>query len=125
MIKKFRFWSITHKEWVCQPRVWFNSNGDLMIANSNPDKEGEYVIQQYTGLKDINNQEIYEGDIVTRTVCINCFDGTLRNDKKIVIYDLYKGFGFIEREIPFGWLWEIKGNIFETPELLQKNEKIT
>lgn len=71
---------------------------------------------QYTGLKDKNNKEIYEGDIVI-----------LHNDKYKVIFNS-KEARFVlrddefESEIPFtnnnNERMEIIGNIYENPELL-------
>ena len=90
--------------------------------------EPQYVVMQYTGMKDKNGKEIYEGDIVTHT-SINgkdykaeiVFSPTLAafvldtsgrhllDDKYGDYYELHKDHSY-----------EIIGNIFETPELLEQ-----
>lgn len=100
-----------------------------------------YNVMQYTGLKDRNNKEIYEGDIVrilySDWVSQNSDDTRTINQYlkdiasiKIVVWD-YNGFyvankigGYAETmEVgKYGYL-EVIGNIFENPELLNKQQE--
>lgn len=103
--------------------------------------DGKYPIQQYTGLTDKNNIEVYDGDIVK----INrCYTRPFVNEKQQIDYK------FIEGEVEVGkvlWGWntqkylvsyehiryddiedfdkpshrvEVIGNIFEHKHLLEK-----
>ena len=102
---------ILHKE------IFF-SNEDVDCYEHTDFKNIE--LMQYTGLKDKNNKEIYEGDIVT-----------LHNSKYKVIF-LNEEARFVlrddefEYEIPFtnnnNKRMEIIGNIYENPELLGENK---
>ena len=87
---------------------------------------GSDCLMQYTGLKDKNGKEIYQGDIVKSEV----FD--IENGVKFSIeevkWDVARGFYdtlFFERLEEHGRIEcsEVIGNIFENPELLTKTEE--
>lgn len=117
---KFRAW---HKEKKIMGEVLgidilhkeiFFSNEDVNCYEHTDFKDVE--LMQYTGLKDKNNKEIYEGDIVT-----------LHNSRYKVIFKT-EGARFVlrndefELEITFinnnNERMEIVGNIYENSELL-------
>jgi len=73
-------------------------------------------IMQYTGLKDKNGKEIYEGDI-----CKGVYAGSdEREYKNKIVWDEFECcFTFADSPL---WTWEmieIIGNIYENPELLK------
>jgi uncharacterized phage protein (TIGR01671 family) len=68
------------------------------------------VLMQYTGLKDKNGKEIYEGDIVNGT---HRFGLVIFKDAGFFVYDEHLDESVEEDEI------EVIGNIYENPELLK------
>ena len=89
------------------------------------------VFEQYTGLKDKNGKEIYEGDIIQETILADdIFDGTYRYkvywDEDTLCWSI-KGISDTDYHLRDD-LWEtnasceVIGNIHENPELLGGKE---
>lgn len=106
---KFRGWDYTEETMIGPFKLL-----DIQhLDDSEPGKEYIYdssAVMQYTGLKDSKSVEIYEGDVIKMVDYENKFN---------VSWDKVKngwnfGTGFSED----GTGWEIIGNIYESPKLL-------
>ena len=79
----------------------------------NPDK---FILMQYTGLKDKNGKEIYEGDI-TKDPDGNAFEVIWnKGAASFELQNKTSHFLFVQRYID---MFEVIGNIYENPELLK------
>lgn len=114
---KFRAWDLISKKMV-QVIHFYNHN----------DVYSDYIFMQYTGLKDANGKEIYEGDIVVEvykgefSICLTTFE---KKPLKSGTYEVkWNKIGF-NLGSEDGRDYEVIGNIYENPELLESiiNEK--
>jgi len=144
---KFRAWDVCGKKmlpvtkinWLSHA-VWTDPqscHGDIPMCL------GCCILMQYTGLKDKNGKEIYEGDIVNITIrenigTFNVPDDIIANggytgrddvfEGEVIFQDF--GFGVNDKENGVIFLqpmedtfFEVIGNIYENPELLNTKEK--
>ena len=118
---KFRAWdgklmhTVSGLSWMQGGLIFYGPGVGEGICEAHPkfDWKADTVLMQYTGLKDKNGSEIFEGDVVDIDGCKN----------RVVEWDEdWCGF-YLSRELnPVGYFlseeYEIIGNIYENPELL-------
>lgn len=85
----------------------------------NTDDYEDIIVEQYTGLKDKNGKEIYEGDILE--TC--CGKAEVYFDDEFLMYKIKVKHGgtmpFVSKKSKKHFDYEIIGNIHENPELLE------
>lgn len=133
---KFRAWFDGHMYEVAKLDFWGDpdqASCDLAGPGENGEWDelfdiyvGEVELMQYTGLKDKNGVEIYEGDIVENTT-----QTVYLGDKYEVVWNKnYAGYQLMSNgftsNIPLiqnFMSYKVIGNIFENPELIQQQDQ--
>lgn len=127
MIPKFRAWDKEFKEMVHVNALVFDEQViKATYQNGNIVKEDvkNYELMQSTGLKDKNGKEIFEGDILAIETYEEILNVNIFWDRKHALF-MFESKKYNEKDLlaelvedntyPF----EIAGNIYENPELLE------
>lgn len=135
MIPKFRAWDKEISKMRNVLQIFFDDKLVYISAKNNKKyycSLDDVELMQSTGMKDKNGVEIFEGDLVKITVSngFDYLDGNLSIVKKSdyhagVICELLSNTleYLITDESETGYRYEVVGNIYENPELLdQSNE---
>jgi uncharacterized phage protein (TIGR01671 family) len=122
---KFRVWDKIAKRFIKCNEV-YQGHYSLSLKGKfynlqNGSGDDDYIVQQFTGLKDKNGKEIYEGDIIQYQ------DGSYQsaNYDKVVVEWMSEDAGYdytgwkLKDTFLQGGSYKVIGNIFENPELLK------
>ncbi len=134
-IIKFRAWDKKHKN------MLFNVSTGTIVIWSSPDNRSadaeDCIFMQYTGLKDENGKEVYEGDILKNTKNKNqlvevYWEGCTTDKHSINGGDWinWGGWSFKKVKIDDDFTYaiyqneiEVIGNIYENPDLINPRKE--
>lgn len=121
---------IKFRAWV-QGHMYFNHsvslgvNGTVHFLHNDGEWEvdlhKEVTLMQFTGLTDRNGKEIYEGDILKSWYSRDTTGKDIVYTHEVVQYEIKDYEGIAGFELLFPQNTEVIGNIYENPELTDKN----
>lgn len=123
---KFRAWDNINKrmgyfqpgfEWNDEYDLWYISPVDWNKRLSDVPYGDNINIMQFTGLKDKNGKEIYEGDIVILAAGQRCI--IEYQESRFIAVAIRPPNNFPRDYVYFNSTKEVIGNIYENPELLK------
>lgn len=131
---KFRVWDKSLNKFLTNDNTWeisekqnyhddYQGSCERFFCGLEEIKNNEnLILQQFTGLVDKNNREIYEGDIISYPQDSNYLD---KFDTMVIEWENdHDGFGGLNCGFRMGGDYstkentEVIGNIFETPDLI-------
>ena len=134
---KFRAWDFDKRKWRNEDDFFVRNSKCYAWTNWGSTIPMPWELMQYTGLKDVNGIELYEGDVFKKTnhlhwwtYVVRCYEGTSipygsglfdnvsKGWGRVYTYKVKKSEGSFSR-LPFIGEFEILGNIYENPELLE------
>lgn len=122
---KFRYYDSTYKKFVYSDDFSSSSLQSLALFFDSALKYSDGKIQQFTGLKDKNDKEIYEGDIVTAgqkeifKISFAIGQYYMVNSDDVSAMDCYEFVGDYSESQKLLQI-EVISNIFENPSLLSE-----
>lgn len=133
-IIKFRVWNKIAEQWAENSHFLLFKDNDYCFAD-----DGQFIFQQYTGLKGFGNVEIYEGDVVEYGMvglgrpqgAVPYKENSAYWTKKEIVKWSSHGYGSIvtyahciqNKNQGNDYRARVIGNIFENPELIKKIEE--